>query len=288
MLHHTARIALTAAMLAHGAATAAAETPVERGRYLVESIAGCGNCHTPRGPGGVFAAGKELAGGFVVVDIKEFRAIASNITSDKETGIGNWTDAQIAKAIREGIRPDGSLIGPPMPFELYRQISDSDLMAMVAYLRTVKPVSNKVEKSAYRIPLPPAYGPPVTSVPDVPRTDKVKYGAYLAGPVGHCVECHTPMDEKGRRIWSRIGQGGDKFEGPWGVSVSRNITPHPEDGLGKWTDAEIKRAITQGISKDGAKLFPPMAFSLYAKVKDEDLGAIVAYLRSMKPLPRAN
>lgn len=287
MLYPNARLAVAAIALTLGAATAGAETPIERGRYLVETIAGCGNCHTPRGPGGVFAAGKELAGGFVVVDIKEFRAVASNITPDKETGIGGWTDAQIAKAIREGIRPDGSLIGPPMPFELYRKISDTDLKAMVAYLRTVKPVKNKVEKSAYRIPLPPAYGPPVAAVPDVPRTDKVKYGEYLAGPVGHCVECHTPMDEKGRRIWSRIGQGGDRFEGPWGVSVSRNITPHPEDGLGKWTDAEIKRAITQGISKNGAKLFPPMGFGFYAKVKSEDLDAIVAYLRTLKPLPRA-
>jgi len=284
MLYRTASYLLAALVI--GASAAHAETPVERGRYLVETIAGCGNCHTPRGPGGVFAAGKELAGGFVF-DEKPFRAVAANITPDKDTGIGNWTDAQIAKAIREGIRPDGSLIGPPMPFELYRGLSDTDLMAIVAYLRTVKPVSNKVEKSVYRIPLPPAYGPPVASVPDVPKTDKVKYGEYLAGPVGHCVECHTPMTDKGRRDWSRIGQGGEPFEGPWGVSVSRNITPHPEDGLGQWTDAEIKRAITQGITKSGAKLFPPMGYSFYAKVKDEDLDAIVAYLRSLKPLPRA-
>lgn len=124
-------------------------------------------------------------------------------------------------------------------------------------------------------------------VPDVPRADKVKYGEYLAGPVGHCTECHTPMVD-GRRDWSRLGQGGEKFEGPWGIAVSRNLTPHPEDGLGKWTDAEIKRAITQGVSKNGAKLFPPMGYSFYAKVKDEDLDAIVAYLRSLKPLPRAN
>jgi len=285
MLYRKLRLALTAAALVLGAAAAAAETPVERGRYLVETIAGCGNCHTPRGPGGTFAAGKHLAGGFVF-DEKPFRAVASNITPDKETGIGNWTDAQLAKAIREGIRPDGSLIGPPMPFELYRRLSDTDLKAIVAYLRTLKPVKNKVEKSVYRIPLPPAYGPPVTSVPDVPRTDKVKYGEYLAGPVGHCVECHTPL-VNGRHDWSRIGQGGMEFHGPWGVAVARNITPHPEDGLGKWTDAEIKRAITQGVSKNGAKLFPPMAFELYAKVKDEDLDAIVAYLRTLKPLPRA-
>ncbi len=287
MLYRNAHIALAALALGIGATSAAAETPLERGRYLVESIAGCGNCHTPRGPGGVLVAGKELAGGFVVIDIKPFRAVSSNITQDKETGIGNWTDAQIAKAIREGIRRDGTLIGPPMPFELYRGISDSDLMAMVAYLRTVKAVSNKPEKSVYRIPLPPNYGPPVGSVPDVARTDKVKYGAYLAGPVGHCVECQTPMNEKGQRDWSRIGQGGDEFEGPWGVSVSRNITPHNEDGLGKWTNAEIKRAITQGISKEGGKLAPPMAFPFYAKMKDEDLEAVIAYLRTLKPLARA-
>ena len=286
MLYRSARIALAAAALALGAAAAGAETPAERGRYLAETIAGCGNCHTPRGPGGMFAAGKELAGGFVF-DEKPFRAVAANITPDKETGIGAWTDAQLAKAIREGIRPDGSPIGPPMPFELYRRLSDGDLMAMVAYLRTVTPVKNKVGKSVYRIPLPPDYGPPVASVPDVPRADKVKYGEYLAGPVGHCIECHTPLD-KGRRDWSRVGQGGQEFEGPWGISVARNITPHPEDGLGKWSDAEIKRAIATGVSKNGAKLYPPMGFSFYAKVKDEDLDAIVAYLRALKPLPRAN
>lgn len=272
--------------LAFGAAAASAEMPVERGRYLVETIAGCGNCHTPRGPGGVFAAGRELAGGFVF-DEKPFRAVAPNITQDKETGIGKWTDAQIAKAIREGIRPDGGVIGPPMPFELYRRLADRDLIAIVAYLRTVKPVENRVEKSVYRIPLPPAYGPPVGSVADVPRADKVKYGEYLAGPVGHCIECHTPL-VKGRRDWSRVGQGGQEFEGPWGISVARNITPHPKDGIGKWSDAEIKQAIRTGISRNGTKLYPPMGFSFYAQVKDEDLDAIVAYLRTLKPLPRAH
>src|SRR5262245_57606913 len=121
MLYRNARIMLGAVALAFGASHAAAETPTERGQYLVETIAGCGNCHTPRGPGGVFAADKHMAGGFVI-DEKPFRAVTSNITPDKETGIGNWTDAQLAKAIREGIRPDGSLIGPPMPFGLYRKL----------------------------------------------------------------------------------------------------------------------------------------------------------------------
>lgn len=280
-------IAAAAAATLYAAAlpVAYSETAVERGRYLVETIGGCANCHSPRGPGGVFAAGKHLAGGFVLEE-PPFRAVASNITSDKETGIGNWTDDQIVKAIREGIRPDGSLVGPPMPIELYRKLSDSDVRAMVAYLRTVPAVNNKVEKSVYRIPLPPNYGPPVGAVPDVARTDKVKYGEYLAGPVGHCVECHTPLVQ-GRRDWSRIGQGGQQFHGPWGVSVARNLTPHPTDGLGGWTDAEIKKAITEGVSKGNVKLAPPMGYGFYAKMTGEDLDALVAYLRSLKPLARA-
>lgn len=280
------RAGVLAGLAALLAGAAGAETPVERGRYLVETIAGCGNCHTPRGPGGDFVPGKELAGGFVITD-GPFRAVTSNITPDRETGIGNWTDAQIVKAIREGIRPDGSVIGPPMPIELYRGLSDTDANAMVAYLRKVKPVANKVEKSTYQIPLPPNYGPPVGVVPDVPRDDKVKYGAYLAGPVGHCIECHTPFGQGGHRDWSRVGQGGQEFKGPWGVSVARNITPHPTDGLGEWTDAEIKRAITTGVSRNNVRLAPPMGYSFYAKMTSEDLDALVAYLRSLKPLPHA-
>lgn len=261
-----------------GSGAARAETPVERGRYLVETIGACGNCHTPLGQRGPDRS-KHLAGGFVFKE-KPFTAYSSNITPDKETGIGNWTDEQIIKAIREGIRPDGTIIGPPMPIELYRRLSDTDVKAIVAYLRTVKPVKNKVAKSEYRMPLPKSYGPPVTSVPDVPKTDKVAYGAYLAGPVGHCIECHTPM-AKGHRDWSKTGLGGQPFEGPWGVAVAANLTAH-EDGLKEWSDAEIKRAITRGISKDGRKLNPPMGYPYYARVKPADLDAIVAYLRTLK------
>ncbi|MEO8299373.1 MAG: c-type cytochrome, partial [Burkholderiales bacterium] len=152
------------------AAQAAGDKRVERGRYLVESIAGCGNCHTPQGPNGPLA-GKALAGGLLFKEAP-FDAVSANITPDPETGIGKWTDAQIALAIREGKRPDGTLIGPPMPFGLYRGISDNDVAAIVAYLRTVPPVKNAVPKSVYRMPLPPAYGPPVGKVADVPPSDK--------------------------------------------------------------------------------------------------------------------
>lgn len=262
------------------AGAAAAETPVERGRYLVETIAGCGNCHTPMGPGGP-ERDKHLAGGLVVVDDATMRAVAPNITPDRETGIGAWSDAEIVRAIREGVRPDGRVLGPPMPFTLYRDLADADVAAMVAYLRTVPPVRNAVERSSYAFPLPPAWGPPVTTVAAPPRSDRVAYGAYLAGPIGHCVECHSPPDERGQpQTATRRGWGGFAFPGPWGVSVSADITP---TGLGEWSDAEIVRAVTQGIGRDGRPLLPPMGFSYYAGMTAEDLAALVAYLRTLPP-----
>ena len=256
-----------------------AETPLERGHYLVETIAGCGNCHTPQGPNGPIA-GKILAGGNVIADGPEFTAVASNITQDRATGIGGWTDDQIVLAIREGKRPDGRLIGPPMPIGLYRGMADADVRAIVAYLRTVAPVSNVAAKSVYRIPLPPAYGPPVGSVTAPSPSDKVAYGAYLAGPVGHCIECHTPM-EKGRSDFSRTGAGGMTFPGPWGTSVAANITPNKARGLGNWTDAQIERAIRSGVSADGRHLFPPMGFAYYKGISASDMAALIAYLRAL-------
>lgn len=272
--------ALALACLAPAAAAQPAADAVARGRTLVEGIAGCGNCHTPNGPQGK-VAGKNLAGGFMEEN-PAFRAVAANITPDRETGIGAWTDAEIARAIREGISRDGRVMGPPMPFELYRKLSDADTAAIIAYLRSVPAVRNAVEKSTYRIPLPPSYGPPVANVQAPPRSDLVAYGAYLAGPVGHCTECHTPLTQAGRD-WSQTGKGGQPFHGPWGVSVARNITSSKTSGIGDWTDAEIERAIRQGISRDGRQMFPPMGYAYYAKIDAADMAALIAYLRTIPP-----
>lgn len=270
--------------LAAGSAGVRAETAMERGKYLVESIMGCGNCHTPQGPNGP-VMDRALSGGPPIEEGKAFTAMPSNITPDPDTGIGKWTDAQIKTAVREGRRPDGTLIGPPMPFSQYRGIADSDLDAVVAYLRTVPPVKNAVPKSTYNIPLPPAWGPPIDKPVTAPPTrDKLAYGAYLAGPLGHCVECHTPMGPDGRfQFATLLGAGGMQFHGPWGLSVSKNITSDPEQGLGKWTDAEIERAIRSGIDKDGNPLKPPMGFSYYSKISAADMAALIAWLRTLPP-----
>ena len=252
---------------------------VERGRYLVNGIAACGNCHTQKGPQGPLP-GMDLAGGQAFPE-KHFTAFASNITPDMETGIGKWTDAQVIRALREGRRPDDSIIGPPMPIALYRGISDADAKAIVAYLRSVPAVKHIAPKSDYRTPMPLSYGPPLKRVPDVPRSNKVAYGRYLAGPLGHCMECHSKARPDGSAdLVNGLGAGGMVFRGPWGESKATNLTP---TGLGKWTDDEIKKAITTGVRPDGKQLKPPMGMSYYANMSPADLDALVAYLRTLPP-----
>ncbi len=278
-LKHVVACALIGAGLA---GTAAAETQVERGEYLVRGPAGCGNCHTPIGPEG-FDMSRELAGRLVEKN-EHFTAYAPNITPGGR--IAGWTDEELARAIREGIRPDGSLIGPPMPIMMYRGIGDEDLAAIVAFLRTLPAVDEPSPESEYRIPLPPAYGPPVDSVKAPERGVTVEYGAYLAGPIAHCMECHTPMGPQGPMVDTAPGQGGFEFHGPWGVSVAANITPSA-DGIAGYTDDELKAMITKGVRPNGTPMLPPMPYSYLARMTPEDLDAVILYLRSLKPLPNA-
>jgi mono/diheme cytochrome c family protein len=262
------------------------ETVLARGAYLVNGIVACGNCHTPRNADATANADMRLAGGFLIEE-PEFRAYAPNITQDLETGIGDWSDEDIMRAIREGVRPDGTVIGPPMPIPSYSKMSDSDVRAIVAYLRTVTPVRNIVPRSEYNIPLPESWGPPVGRVPDVSRNDHLAYGTYLGNALGHCMECHTPMLD-GAFDFSRTGAGGFVLQKPFGLelaAVTANITPHPQYGIGEWTDDEIKRAITQGISRDGRRLVRIMGFDYYRNISDEDLDALIVYLRSLPPQP---
>ena len=221
-------------------------------------------------------------GGFMVEKNPGFEAWAVNITPASR--VADWTDDQLARAIREGIRPDGSVIGPPMPIGLYRGLSDDDLYSIVAFLRTVPASQNETPFSTYNIPLPPAYGPPIDSVTAPPRAVSVEYGQYLAGPVAHCVECHTPFGDKGPMLETRLGAGGFEFHGPWGTSVAPNLTSHA-DGLAGYSDAEVKAMITTGLRPNGSQMMPPMGYHHYAAMTAEDLDAVVLYLRQLPPLP---
>jgi mono/diheme cytochrome c family protein len=252
---------------------------VKRGDYLVNGILTCGNCHTPKGPSGDIAE-KAFSGG-LSWDEPPFKVTAPNITQDKETGIGDYTDAELKEVLRKGIKRNGVPVAMVMPSGFYEIMTDRDLDAVIAYLRTIKPVKNTVPDPVYRMP----QGHPIPPRGDKAFTDamlreKVSKGFYLV-TIAHCMECHTPMGPHGREFATRLGAGGFEFPGPWGVSVSRNITSSKEKGIGAWTDDEIKHAITQGVSRDGSKLKPPMGYHYYATVTPDDLDAMVAYLRTV-------
>jgi len=263
--------------------TAGAQSPVERGGYLVNGVLTCGNCHTPRGPGGVLAMDKQLSGGPQEWDTPTFKVKGANITPDRETGIGSWSEADIKRALVDGVRPNGSQLAPIMPYGFYKVFTTADLDAIVAYLRSVPAVSNKVQAPLYKAALH-AETPPGAEkqVAAADLSDPVKRGFYQV-TIAHCMECHTPRVNGKSDFGNALGKGGEEFKGPWGVSVSRNITSHREKGIGAWSDAEIKRAITQGVRKDGSPLKPPMGYPMYARMTDADLSDVVAYLRTLPP-----
>jgi mono/diheme cytochrome c family protein len=262
---------------------ASGETLVERGAYLVNSVMVCHNCHTPRGPQGLDLS-RALSGGSQVFDEPAFKVSGSNITPDKDTGIGNWTDAELKRFLVSGVRPNGTKVAPIMPTEFYTVLTARDLDALAAYLRSVPPTLHETPAPVYRIvlkPETPTYAGKQASEPDL--ADRLARGRYLL-TIAHCLECHTPEGPFAVHDFAGAsGKGGRTFKGPWGESVSPNITADTAAGIGGWSDDEIKRAITQGIARDGHKLKPPMAYAAYASMTAQDLDAIVAFLRTLPP-----
>lgn len=272
------RLATLVALASALAGSAYAESPLERGSYLVNTIMTCGNCHSPKGPPNV-VAGKDFSGGLRFNVPNAFDVTAPNITPDKQTGIGTWSTADIKKLLLTGVPPDGKPIAV-MPTGFYGILQPTDLDAIVMYIQSVKPVSNKVPTPIYHVPIKQEVIPWAQKPIDPAElTDKVKRGFYLA-TIGHCMECHTPR-VRGDLDLSKMGAGGQQFPGPWGISVSRNITSSKSKGIGSWTDAEIRRAVTQGIDKDGKKLNPPMGFQYYAHMTNADLDDLIAWLRTV-------
>jgi mono/diheme cytochrome c family protein len=261
--------------------SALAQSEIERGHYLVEGILTCGNCHSPRGPGGIVEI-KLYSGGPQTWDEPTFLVKGANITPDPDTGIGKWGADNLKNTLLTGMRPNGVQLAPIMPYAFYKVFTPSDLDAVVAYLRSVPAIHNEVQPPVYKAALHPDTVPgadkPMTD-PDL--DDPLKRGFYLA-TIGHCFECHTPIVND-HHDFTNLGRGGQEFKGPWGMSVSRNITSDKQKGIGAWSDIEIKRAITHGISRDGSQLKPPMGFPWYARMSEADLNAIVRYLRTVPP-----
>jgi mono/diheme cytochrome c family protein len=272
---------------------------VARGQYLV-NIAGCDGCHTPFRA--EFAnpeltpqqlqtlsmyerSTKDpelyLAGGRVFDLGPAGIIVATNITPDPETGIGNWTDEQIETAMRTGATPDGRQLIPIMPYTAYNQMSDADMEAIIAYLRTIPPIENDVlaNRTANTEELSPIPAPdgPITA-PD--ENAQTAYGEYLVRHVMACSDCHTPIDpDTGQPMMDRFLSGGQPFEGPWGIVYSANLTPDEETGLGAWTETEIKRAFLSGVRIDGRRLVL-MPWEYYASLSATDADAAASYLKN--------
>ncbi len=276
---------LLAAILAviPAAVSARAEDVLARGAYLVKAVSACGVCHSPVDQTGS-RNGPDLSGGAATLSAS-FVAYPPNLTPDGQTGIGSWSEEQIVTALREGKAPDGHVLRPPMPVPFYRSMSDNDAQAVATYLKSLPAIQNRVPKSTYKVPTPASYGPPVGHVQDLPHEDRVAYGAYLA-KLAHCMQCHTPFGEDGRRDYAnKMGAGGLSVDFAWGSRKSANITPDLATGIGGWTDEQIAAAIAHGIRNDGGLLSPIMPWQYFGGMRSDDLNAIVAWLRTLKPVP---
>jgi mono/diheme cytochrome c family protein len=276
-------LALCGAVFAAATVGASAQSPVERGGYLVNGIGGCSNCHTPRGPGGAtdLQLDKRLSGSTQTFQAPQYTVKGSNLTPDAETGLGSWTDAQIKAAITTGKRRDGVQLVPNMPSAVYGLLTERDQDAIVAYLRSIPAIKNAVQPPEYKAAFTISPFPDIKPMADADLNDPVKRGLYLAA-LGHCVVCHSRQTPAGMDYVNGLGAGGRKF-GPQQAVTAANLT---SKGVAAWSDAEIKRALVDGVSKDGRKLNAPMVdFAQYYKtMTDADIGALIAWMRSLKPV----
>jgi mono/diheme cytochrome c family protein len=255
-----------------------------RGDYLVNVVMNCAACHTPIGPTGPVME-KRFAGGLEFPE--PFGTWRSpNITQDQKTGIGSWTDEQIAAAIRTGKRPNGDQMYPIMPYMFYNVLSDDDIKAVVAYLRTIAPIENAVagntDLKLPKIPAPPPAG-------TAPADDPVAQGAYYASLM-HCAQCHTPMGPEGPDMKKLMAGDSHGMEMPaflgTGKLYSANVTPDKKTGIGSWSDDDVIAVITQLKKKDGSPVMGPMAIlgMNWGKMQPEHVKGVVAWLRSLPPV----
>ncbi|MFD2245816.1 c-type cytochrome [Pontibacter ruber] len=268
---------------------------VKRGEYLANHVAVCIDCHSTRDWSRFSAppiAGTAGKGGDMFDHSMGFPGVlyAKNITSDKETGLGNWTDGEIYRAITSGVSRDGEPLFPLMPYMAYNQMAEDDLHAIIAYVRTLAPVKNSVKQSQIDFPVNlimrtmPGKHTPV-SKPAL--NDSVATGKYLFTIAG-CTGCHTPEgDAEGKFL-----AGGAEFKFPSGATLrSANITPDKETGIGNWTEqAFVQRFKSAAKPEATAQKLTPDAFntvmpwSMYGGMAEEDLRAIYKYLRSVEPV----
>jgi mono/diheme cytochrome c family protein len=258
-----------------------------RGEYLARGVLGCLDCHTEhdwKAPGGALVAGREGAGQIFPGEGFPGRIVAQNLTPDPETGTGTWTDDQFARAIREGIGHDGRTLFPLMPYPNFRNLSDEDLASVVVYVRSLPPVKNPLPTTEIAFPVKYLIrGVPEPLKGSVPPPDLAtpeKRGQYLVR-LASCGDCHTPT-VNGQPEEDKAFAGGMEFKGPWGDVQSANITPD-KTGISYYDENRFIEAMRTG-SVMGRPLSPIMPWDSYRHMNDEDLKAIFAYLRTVKPV----
>jgi mono/diheme cytochrome c family protein len=262
-----------------------------RGKYLVEGLVQCPFCHSEidyKHRGGQPLPGKKN-GGFVFSPEESevpapYRVVAPNISSDPDYGAGKWKDSDFVRALRQGIGHDGRTLFPLMPYTYFCSLSDEDLASVIVYERSLAPVHIARPKTVLpediKQTLQPL--PPLEHVPEPDKADRVKYGEYLV-TVGHCQLCHTPQDEKGNNLPGMAFAGGTLMEGPWGPTVaSLNLTPHPS-GISYFDESMFITTIREGRAK-ARLLSNAMPWGYFRNLTDEDLKAVFAYLRTLKPI----
>lgn len=266
---------------------------IERGRYLVENVTACLYCHSehdwskyagPTKPG-------TLGGGGVCTHQEHGmrgEVCTQNLTPH-EKGLKGWTDGEILRAMREGVSKDGRALFPTMPYSYYRALSDDDALAIVAYLRQLKPVDNLPNRTWLKFPTSQfiKFIPAPLEGPVAPPVDR---GEYLV-KISACDYCHTNQPRGDREVGKDFA-GGFFLRGPWGEVVTPNITPHPT-GMGRmtreqfigrvkaWQDIDLFEAERVGT---GASVMP---WKYYSGMTEEDLGLIYDWIfKNVKPVER--
>jgi mono/diheme cytochrome c family protein len=259
---------------------------VVRGRYVFSLAGGCG-CHTAE-KGMLNAGGRPLKTPYGTF-------YGTNITPDPTHGIGRWTDQQIVDAIRLGVRPDGSVMSPVMPYPALSGMSNEDVVALVAYLRSAPPVAQA--NQAHETSLPFAglamrvwrwlFFSPVDTLAQAPATG-VARGRYISEHLAHCQECHTPRTMFGTLDQSRYLAGNQ--EGIDG-EVTPNITPEPKTGIGEWSEDDVVSLLQTGFLPNMDNVQGLMALLIdgvpgggYKDMTKEDALAVAQYLQSVTPV----
>jgi Cytochrome c. len=273
------------------------ELNLKRGEYLAIHVAGCIDCHSTRDftkLSGPVVAGTEGGGGMLFdknVGVPG-SVYARNITPDPETGIGTWTDEEVLRAMTHGISKNGDTLFPIMPYPHFNRIAKDDLMSIIAYIRTLKPIKNKIQPRNLMMPIAMAYpGPALQATVDnnvrPPESDKVKYGEYLV-TMADCATCHSPLTQQGPDM-SRMFAGGYTFNMGSFLVNSANITSDSATGIGTWNEERfMNKFIPYREEKNYnfvvGKENTIMPLSLYAGMTDSDLKAIYAYMKTVAPI----